>query len=128
MEFVSANPTGNLHMGNARGGAIGDTLANVLHYAGYDVEREFYINDAGNQIELFAQSLEARYLQLCGFDIPFPENGYAGQDVVDTVKNIIASEGDSLLAVESSARQQKLADLALQEKLAYMRETLKFRH
>ena len=125
VEFVSANPTGNLHMGNARGGAIGDTLANVLHYAGYDVEREFYINDAGNQIELFAQSLEARYLQLCGFDIPFPENGYAGQDVVDTVKNIIASEGDSLLAVESSARQQKLADLALQEKLAYMRETLR---
>ena len=125
VEFVSANPTGNLHMGNARGGAIGDTLANVLHYAGYDVEREFYINDAGNQIELFAQSLEARYLQLCGFDIPFPENGYAGQDVVDTVKNIIASEGDSLLAVESSERQQKLADLALQEKLAYMRETLR---
>jgi len=124
VEFVSANPTGNLHMGNARGGAIGDTLANVLHYAGYDVEREFYINDAGNQIEIFAESLEARYLQLSGHDAEFPENGYAGQDVIDTVKNIKAKEGDSLLQLESSERRQKLVSLALQEKLAYIRNTL----
>ncbi|MDD3364878.1 MAG: arginine--tRNA ligase, partial [Syntrophomonas sp.] len=97
VEFVSANPTGNLHMGNARGGAIGDALANALTYAGYEVEREFYINDAGNQIDIFAQSLEARYLQLMGAKIEFPENGYAGQDVVDTVKNIIRDYKDSLL-------------------------------
>ncbi len=93
VEFVSANPTGNLHMGNARGGAIGDTLANILDRAGYDVQREFYINDAGNQIEIFTDSLETRYLQLNGYDLPFPENGYAGQDVVDTVKRIISHYG-----------------------------------
>lgn len=124
VEFVSANPTGNLHMGNARGGAIGDTLANVLHYAGYDVEREFYINDAGNQIEIFAESLEARYLQLSGQNVTFPENGYAGQDVVDTVKSIRAREGDSLLQVDSRERQQRLVAMALEEKLAYIRHTL----
>jgi arginyl-tRNA synthetase len=124
VEFVSANPTGNLHMGNARGGAIGDTLANVLHYAGYDVEREFYINDAGNQIEIFAESLEARYLQLSGQNVTFPENGYAGQDVVDTVKSIRAREGDSLLQLDSRERQQRLVAMALEEKLAYIRHTL----
>lgn len=124
VEFVSANPTGNLHMGNARGGAIGDTLANALNYAGYDVEREFYINDAGNQIEVFAQSLEARYLQLMGAKIEFPDNGYAGQDVVDTVKNIIREYKDSLLGMESSERQALIVRYALKEKLQYIRNTL----
>ena len=75
VEFVSANPTGDLHMGNARGGAIGDSLANILSLAGYEVEREYYINDAGNQIELFGLSLEARYLELCGCEFQFPEAG-----------------------------------------------------
>jgi len=103
VEFVSANPTGNLHMGNARGGAIGDTLANILARAGYEVEREFYVNDAGNQIEIFAQSLEARYLQLTGHDVIFPDNGYAGPDVIQTVKNIIRDKGKSLLELDSSA-------------------------
>lgn len=124
VEFVSANPTGNLHMGNARGGAIGDTLANVLARAGYDVEREFYINDCGNQIEVFGQSLEARYLQLMGKDIEFPENGYAGQDVVDTVKNIIRTYQDGLLAMESPARQKTLVDYALDEKIKYIKNTM----
>ena len=124
VEFVSANPTGNLHMGNARGGAIGDTLANVLQRAGFQVEREFYINDAGNQIELFGQSLEARYLQLMGQDVLFPEDGYAGQDVVQTVKNIIREYGDSLLQQSSQERRQFLVNYALQEKLAYIKETL----
>ncbi len=124
VEFVSANPTGNLHMGNARGGAIGDSLANVLHYAGYDVKREFYINDAGNQIEIFAESLEARYLQLSGQHVPFPENGYAGQDVVDTVKGILAREGDRFLNMDSAQRRQLLVAMALEEKLAYIRRTL----
>jgi arginyl-tRNA synthetase len=124
VEFVSANPTGNLHMGNARGGAIGDTLANALSFAGYDVEREFYINDAGNQIEVFAQSLEARYLQLMGAKIEFPENGYAGQDVVDTVKNIIRDYKGSLLVMGSEERQQLIVNYALKEKIDYIKNTL----
>jgi arginyl-tRNA synthetase len=124
VEFVSANPTGNLHMGNARGGAIGDTLANALSYAGYDVEREFYINDAGNQIEIFAQSLEARYLQLMGAKIEFPDNGYAGQDVVDTVKNIIHDYKDSLLGMTSAERQELVVNYALKEKIEYIKNTL----
>lgn len=125
VEFVSANPTGNLHMGNARGGAIGDTMANILARAGYEVEREFYVNDAGNQIEIFADSLEARYLQLTGHDVPFPENGYAGQDVVETVKSIISCYGSNLIEKPRDERRQILADYALKEKLAYIKESLK---
>lgn len=124
VEFVSANPTGNLHMGNARGGAIGDTMANILNCAGYDVEREFYVNDAGNQIELFAQSLEARYFQLMGKDVIFPENGYAGQDVVDTVKNIISVHKESFLEMSSEERKQELVGYALKEKINYIKKTL----
>lgn len=125
VEFVSANPTGNLHMGNARGGAIGDTLANILDRAGYDVEREFYINDAGNQIEIFGESLEARYLQLMGEYIQFPENGYAGQDVIDTVKNIIKDYKDKFLNMPSLQRRQAMIEYALQEKISYIKNTLK---
>lgn len=124
VEFVSANPTGNLHMGNARGGAIGDSLANALAFAGYEVEREFYINDAGNQIEILGQSLEARYLQLMGAKIEFPDEGYAGQDVVDTVKNIIREYDDSLLAMEPAARKAFVVEYALKEKMAYIKTTL----
>lgn len=124
VEFVSANPTGNLHMGNARGGAIGDSLANILKLAGYEVEREFYINDAGNQIEIFGESLEARYLQLTGHDVPFPENGYAGQDVIETVKNIINQFGNKLIDIPSEERKKILIDYALKEKIAYIKETL----
>lgn len=124
VEFVSANPTGNLHMGNARGGAIGDTLANILDRAGYDVQREFYINDAGNQIEIFTDSLETRYLQLNGHDLPFPEDGYAGQDVVETVKRIIRHYGKQLLDMSSEERRKILLDYALEEKVKYIRKTL----
>lgn len=124
VEFVSANPTGNLHMGNARGGAIGDTLANILKYAGNEVEREFYINDAGNQIEIFAESLEARYLQLTGHDIPFPEDGYAGQDVVDTVKEIIREKKESLLELSKEERKKYLVEYAIKKKVQYIKETL----
>jgi len=124
VEFVSANPTGNLHMGNARGGAIGDTLANILDRAGYDVQREFYINDAGNQIEIFTDSLETRYLQLNGYDLPFPENGYAGQDVVDTVKRIISRYGKQLLDMAPEQRRKTLLDYALEEKVDYIHKTL----
>lgn len=124
VEFVSANPTGNLHMGNARGGAIGDSLANILQRAGYEVEREFYVNDAGNQIDIFAESLEARYLQLTGHDIKFPDNGYAGQDVIQTVKNIIKEKGGSLLELDSLDRRKAMVEYALKEKLAYIKKTL----
>ncbi|HBK53246.1 arginine--tRNA ligase [Syntrophomonas wolfei] len=124
VEFVSANPTGNLHMGNARGGAIGDTLANILERAGYEVEREFYINDAGNQIEIFTDSMEARYLQLTGHDVQFPENGYAGRDLIDTVRNIIARYGEGLYDLPREERRQIIVDFALEEKIDYIKKTL----
>ena len=95
VEFVSANPTGLLHMGNARGGAIGDSLGNLLQFAGYDVEKEFYINDAGNQIRLLGKSLDARFLQLMGEDVLFPEEGYHGDDIIETVKHYRAEHGTS---------------------------------
>jgi|LSQX01.1.fsa_nt_gb arginyl-tRNA synthetase len=124
VEFVSANPTGNLHMGNARGGAIGDSLANILDRAGYQVEREYYVNDAGNQIEIFADSLEARYLQLTGHSVSFPENGYAGQDVIDTVKSLIAKYGSDLGELSAEERRSLIVEYALNEKVAYIENTL----
>lgn len=124
VEFVSANPTGNLHMGNARGGAIGDSLANILDRAGYQVEREYYVNDAGNQIEIFADSLEARYLQLTGHNVSFPENGYAGQDVIDTVKSIISKYGSDLGELSAEECRSLIVDYALEEKVAYIENTL----
>lgn len=94
VEFVSANPTGSMHIGNARGGVLGDTLAEVLHQAGYDVTREFYINDAGNQVDLFGKSMEARFRQLKGEDIEFPANGYHGDDIKELTKKYIDSIDD----------------------------------
>lgn len=115
VEFVSANPTGPMHMGNARGGALGDCLASVLEWTGHDVTREFYINDAGNQIEKFGMSLEARYIQeLKGEDaVEFPEDGYQGEDIRVHVRNYIAQHGDSLLALASEQRKQALVEYAL---------------
>lgn len=124
VEFVSANPTGLLHMGNARGAALGDSLASLLSMAGYDVSREFYINDAGNQIHNFALSLEARYLQLHGQDVPFPEGGYHGEDLIDTVKGLIAKVGEKYLNVEPELRREFLVRYALEEKLTHIRQTL----
>ena len=118
IEFVSANPTGLLHMGNARGGALGDSLANLLKMAGYDVTKEFYINDAGNQIVNLGLSLEARYRQELGdVDYPFPEKGYHGKDIIDTAKRIIAEVGDSYLSLPEEERQQKMIATALEEKI-----------
>lgn len=124
VEFVSANPTGLLHMGNARGAALGDTLANLLKQAGYSVSKEFYINDAGNQIENFGKSLEARYLQELGHDVPFPEEGYHGQDIIDTVRQIIEREGQIYLQMEEAQRRKKLIEIALNEKLAAIKTAL----
>ncbi|MDD2233374.1 MAG: arginine--tRNA ligase [Desulfitobacteriaceae bacterium] len=125
VEFVSANPTGLLHMGNARGAALGDSLASLLAMAGYEVSREFYINDAGNQIENFALSLEARYLQQSGQDVPFPEEGYHGEDLIQTVKDLILKVGDKYLSVDPVLRREFLTRYALEEKMGHIRETLK---
>jgi len=124
VEFVSANPTGLLHMGNARGAALGDSLASLLAMAGYEVSREFYINDAGNQIHNFALSLEARYLQQLGHDVPFPEAGYHGEDLIDTVKKFIEINGDQYVHTEEEARREALVSYALEEKITDIRETL----
>ena len=115
VEFVSANPTGPMHMGNARGGAIGDGLAEALSWCGYDVTREFYVNDAGNQIEKFGKSLEARYLQLYkGEDaIEFPEDGYHGEDIKVRAKEFADIHGDKYLEADSAERRKALVDYAL---------------
>lgn len=126
VEFVSANPTGALHMGNARGGALGDCIASVLQTAGYEVTREFYVNDAGNQIEKFGISLEARYIQLLkGKDaIQFPEDGYQGEDIIEHMKDYIALHGDDLLDTEPADRRRKLVDYALPKNLERIRTGL----
>ena len=117
VEFVSANPTGPMHMGNARGAALGDSLAAVLDAAGYDVTREFYINDAGNQVEKFGKSLEARYLQLFGLDAEVPEGGYQGEDLVDLMKELKERDGDKYLDMDSEERQQVFIRYALKKNL-----------
>ena len=126
VEFVSANPTGPMHMGNARGGALGDCLASVLEYAGYDVTREFYVNDAGNQIEKFGNSLNARYIQqLKGEDaIEFPEDGYHGDDITEHAKAFIAINGDKYLECGEEERKAALVDYALEKNVTALREDL----
>lgn len=124
VEFVSANPTGELHMGNARGAAIGDSLASLLAAAGYDVEREFYVNDAGNQIEKFGCSLEARYLQQLGVDVEFPEDGYHGDDITKTMQEFIAEVGDKYLNVAVEERRADMVKYALEKKIADIRSGL----
>ncbi|WMJ22062.1 arginine--tRNA ligase [Paludicola sp. MB14-C6] len=113
VEFVSANPTGPMHIGNARGGAIGDGLASVLDWAGYDVKREFYVNDAGNQINKFAISLETRYLQLYLNDIEMPEDAYQGEDIINHAKAFAAIHGDKFVDVSSEERKDALVAYAL---------------
>lgn len=118
VEFVSANPTGPMHIGNARGGAIGDCLASVLDAAGYDVQREFYINDAGNQIEKFATSLEVRYLQECGKDVELPEDAYHGEDITVHARNFYSEVGDKYADCESQERRDALVAYALPKNIA----------
>ena len=126
IEFVSANPTGPMHMGNARGGALGDCLASILDSAGYDVTREFYINDAGNQIEKFANSLEARYIQeLKGEDaMEFPEDGYHGEDIREHAKAFIAANGDKYLETSPEERRAALVDYALEKNITALKTDL----
>ena len=126
VEFVSANPTGPMHMGNARGGVLGDTLASVLSFCGAEVSREFYVNDAGHQIDKFARSIEVRYLQLIqGEDsIAFPEDGYQGGDIKDLAKAYYDLHGEELLNVSEAERQEKLAQFGLSVNLPKMKTDL----
>lgn len=125
VEFVSANPTGPMHIGNARGGAIGDCLASVLDAAGYDVQREFYVNDAGNQIEKFATSLEVRYLNLCGKDVEMPEDAYHGEDITVHAKNFYSIHGDKYADTSSEERRKALVDYALPLNIQGLEDDLK---
>lgn len=151
VEFVSANPTGPMHVGNARGGAIGDSLASVLQAAGYETEREFYINDAGNQIEKFGKSLSLRYMQLCSekgqeiyksapdtetvcktiygedgntADFPMPEGVYLGQDIIAHAKNYFDANGNSLENVSDEERRKALVEYALPKNIQGLKDDL----
>ena len=126
VEFVSANPTGPMTIGNARGGVLGDTLASVLDMAGYDVWREFYVNDAGNQVDLFGRSIEARYLQIClGEDaVEFPDNGYHGDDIKDLAKMLYDKYGDRYVSVPSEERIAAFVDFGLPYNIELMKKHL----
>ena len=124
VEFVSANPTGPMHIGNARGGAIGDCLAAVLDWAGYDVQREFYVNDAGNQIEKFATSLEVRYLQHYDPAVELPEDAYKGVDIVEHAENFIKEYGDRYVNAPAEERRKALVDYALPKNIAGLERDL----
>ena len=124
VEFVSANPTGPMHMGNARGGALGDCLAAVLDYAGYDVAREFYVNDAGNQIDKFALSLDIRYQQLAGKDAELPEDSYHGEDIIERATEFKAVHGDLYLEKSEEERRKALVEFALPKNLENMKAAM----
>jgi arginyl-tRNA synthetase len=126
VEFVSANPTGPMTIGNARGGVLGDTLAAILGKAGYDVYREFYVNDAGNQVDLFGKSIEARYLQLCLGEnaVEFPDNGYHGDDIRELAKLIYDAHGEEYVSWDAEARQKAFVDFALPHNIELMKKHL----
>ena len=126
VEFVSANPTGPMHLGNARGGVLGDSLAEVLSRAGNDVYREFYVNDAGNQIEKFALSIDTRFMQIIEGEEkhPFPEDGYHGDDIIDIAKKYIEENGTALASAPQRERMDKLSAFGLNVNLPKMRADL----
>ncbi|MCS7185450.1 MAG: arginine--tRNA ligase [Armatimonadota bacterium] len=126
VEFVSANPTGPLQIGNARGGALGDAIANLLSAIGYKVEREYYINDVtmSTQVQNFGASLEARYLQLLGYDVPFPEEGYKGEYVIELAREIVNEYGNSFVELPPEERRQKFFDLAREKIVAQHKSVL----
>ncbi|NLY79207.1 MAG: arginine--tRNA ligase, partial [Lysinibacillus sp.] len=124
VEFVSANPTGDLHLGHARGAAFGDSLCNVLDFAGYDVSREYYINDAGNQVNNLAYSLEAHYKQALGMDAEMPEDGYYGQDIIDIANQLAQEYGDSILQKSDEERFQFFRENGLKLELEKLKRDL----
>ncbi|MDP4099228.1 arginine--tRNA ligase [Paenibacillus sp. P96] len=124
VEFVSANPTGSLHLGHARGAAVGDSLCNVLDFAGYQVTREYYINDAGNQIHNMSLSIEARYLQQLGQQAEMPEDGYHGEDIIGFAKELVAEKGDSLLSMNPGDRAAFFREYGLEKELDKIKRDL----
>lgn len=126
VEFVSANPTGPMHMGNARGGVLGDCLSEVLSWAGHDVTREFYINDAGNQVDKFAHSVEGRYIQqLKGEDaIEFDESWYQGADIRELANDLVQLHGDTLLDMDGEERRRIIVEYGLPTNIARMQRDL----
>ena len=124
LEYVSANPTGPLHVGHGRGAAVGSALANLMKPAGMNVSREYYINDAGNQINNLAASVNARYLEKLGQTVEFPENGYHGYDIIETAERIVRIYGDKFLNMSEEERLQEFRTIALKEKLAALKEDL----
>ncbi|MEK3935841.1 arginine--tRNA ligase [Sporosarcina sp. FSL W7-1349] len=124
VEFVSANPTGDLHLGHARGASLGDSLCNVLDFAGYDVYREYYINDAGNQVHNLAKSVEARYFQALGMERDMPEDGYHGQDIIDIGKKLAEEFGDKYVNASEEERYSFFREYGLQFELAKLKKDL----
>jgi arginyl-tRNA synthetase len=124
IEFVSANPTGSLHLGHARGAAVGDTLCNLLDKAGFEVSREYYINDAGNQIHNLALSLEARYLEALGKDFSMPEDGYFGKDIIKFAEEIIEKDGDKYVNYNQEERLRFFQEYGLERELEKIKEDL----
>lgn len=125
IEYVSANPTGLLHVGHGRGAAAGSAIVNILRAAGYNVESEYYINDAGNQMDNLTKSVNARYLELLGQKVDFPEDGYKGVDIIDTTKRIIARDGDKYLNLPEDERMKILGELAYEDKMRELKKDLK---
>ncbi|GIQ69813.1 arginine--tRNA ligase [Xylanibacillus composti] len=125
VEFVSANPTGSLHLGHARGAAVGDALCNLLDFAGYRVSREYYINDAGNQVANLSASIEARYLQALGREAAMPEDGYHGEDIVQFAKELAEEKGDSLLELPEEERRAFFRSYGLERELDKIKRDLK---
>ena len=124
VEYVSANPTGPLHVGHGRGAAVGSALVKLLRTAGYAVDSEYYVNDAGNQMNLLAVSVNARYLELLGKEVEFPDNGYHGVDITETAQRIIDRDGDRYLALPEEERLKLFQDVAYREKLAALKDDL----
>src|SRR3990170_7078240 len=128
VEHGSANPTGPLHFGTARNFVVGDTLANILEAAGYEVQREYYINDAGSQVRKFGESIYARYAQALGRDAPFPEDGYQGEYIVDEAQAIIREHGDRFLHMEQAEAIRALGQIGLDAMVESAKRTLDRMH
>jgi arginyl-tRNA synthetase len=124
VEFVSANPTGNLHLGHARGAAVGDSLCNILEKAGFDVTREYYINDAGNQVYNLAKSIEARYFQALGIDKDMPEDGYYGDDIIEIGKKLAEEHGDKYVHIDEQERLTLFREYGLKYELDKIKKDL----
>lgn len=124
VEFVSANPTGDLHLGHARGSSVGDSMCNILGLAGYDVSREYYINDAGNQINNLALSIEGRYFEALGKGESMPEDGYRGQDIIDIAAALVEEHGDKFLHMTEQERYKAFREHGLKVELAKLQKDL----